>query len=79
MFDLRGNDNIQKSTDRLIAKEYVHIGQELHHGVSEDRTEEGSREVHTEDLVVGCSMLGSVQHGIWTHGQRETLHNKSTF
>lgn len=57
----------------LVTKDNIHVGQDIIQNLGEELGDEGSREVHGEDLVLGGSVLGDLENALGGDGQEETL------
>lgn len=64
-------------THRLITKQYVYVGQNLHEVILEKLADEGCREVQAKQLVIIRGMLRHFQDGLHRDCQEETLEANS--
>lgn len=57
----------------LVTKDNIQVGHDIIKNLGEELGDEGSREVHGEDLVLGGSVLGDLENALRGDGQEETL------
>ena len=65
------------ATHRLVAKQDVDVGHDLHQVLLEELADERRREVHAEHLVVIRHMLGHLEDRLRGHRQEETLKQQT--
>lgn len=65
--------DLKTPTHRLVAKQHINIGHNLHEVILEELADEGRREVQAKQLVIFRCVLGHLQHGLQRDSQEETL------
>lgn len=61
------------TTHQLIAEKDIHVGDNLHQVFLVKLTDEGSRQIQAEDLVVLRGVFGHLQDGLHGNSEEKTL------
>lgn len=58
---------------RLVAKQHIDVGHDLHEAVLEKLGDKRRRQVQAKQLVAFRGMLGHLQDGLHRNGQKKSL------